>query len=72
MEACQPIPTCCAVLSHVAGIDALGEQRRVVVHVLEVHLHVGVTHQTLPTLVLGEHCEPPLRSAMRLVSVQRL
>lgn len=64
--------TCGAVLRDVAEVDPLREYRGVVVDVLEVNLHVGVTHEALSALVLCKHGEPPLRPAIRLVSVQRL
>jgi hypothetical protein len=64
--------TCGAVLGDVAEVDPLREYRGVVIDVLEVDLDVGVTHETLPALVLGKHSEPPLRPAIRLISIQRL
>lgn len=64
--------TCGAVLRDVAEVDPLREYRGVVIDVLEVDLDVGVTHKTFPALVLGKHGEPPLRSAIRLISVERL
>ena len=36
------------------------------------YLHIGVSHETVPTLVLGENCESPLRSPVRLITVKGL
>ena len=44
----------------------------IIVDILEVDLDISVAHQTIASLVLGEHCEPPLRSTIGLVSVQGL
>ena len=61
-----------AVLGDVSVVDALGEEGRVVVDVLEVDLDVGVAHEAVAAVVLREHREPPLRPPRRLVAVQRL
>ena len=61
-----------AVFRDVADVDAVREQRRVVVDVLQVDLNVGVTDQTLATFVLGEDGETPLRATVGLVAIQRL
>lgn len=60
------------VFGHVSPVDSLREHRRVVIDVLEVHLDVGVANQSLAAFVLREHGEPPLRSTVGLISVQRL
>jgi hypothetical protein len=53
-------------------IITLREKRSIVVDVLEVDLHVGVSDEAVTALVLGEHCEPPLGPSIRLVPIQRL
>ena len=60
------------VLGDVAVVDAVAEERRVVVDVLQVDLHVGVAHQSYAAFVLREHSEPPLRTTVRLIPIQRL
>jgi len=64
--------TCGAILGDVAEVDSLREYRGVVVDVLKVNLDIGVTHESFSTFVLGKHGEPPLRSTIWLISVQRL
>lgn len=57
--------TCSPVLSNVGGIEALQEDRSVVVDVPEVDEDVRVTHQALAPLVLSKHSELPLWSSLR-------
>ena len=64
--------TGCAVLGDVSVVDPLGEERRVIVDVLQVDLHVGVANESVAAVVLSEHCEAPLRPTRGLVAVQRL
>lgn len=61
-----------SVLSDISPVHPLREHRRVVVDVFQVHLHVSVADQALAAFVLCEHGEPPLRSAVGLISVQWL
>ena len=53
-------------------LSDLREQRRVVVDVLEVDHDVGVPHQAVAAVVLGEHGEAPLGAAVGFVTVQGL
>ena len=64
--------TSCSVFSDVSQIDSVREEGSVIVYVLEVHLDVGVTDQSVAAFVLGKNGEPPLRSAVGLVSIQWL
>ena len=48
------------------------KKRSIVVDILEVDLDVSVPHQTVAALVLGEDREPPLRSSIGLIPVERL
>ena len=50
----------------------LGEERRVVVDVLQVDLHVGVPDEAVAAIILCEDGESPLRPATRLVTIEWL
>ena len=60
------------VLRDVAEVDAVPEERRVVVDVLQVDLDVGEADQSLTAFVLSEHRETPLRTSVGLIPIQRL
>lgn len=60
------------VFRHIAQVDAVREEWRIVVDVLQIDLDVGVTHKSLAFLVLGEHGETPLGTSVGLIAIQWL
>lgn len=48
------------------------EEWSIVVNIFQVDLDISVAHETFSTFILSENSEAPLRTAVRLVSIQRL